>query len=230
MGKVIDLTFTIPKGTTLFVYARDMTNIGGQACWWCHCFGRCGGTNIPYSIKGQNLRNGNTTSCGCEKAGRISKAKQTHGFKSLGSTDTQKRTYEAWENMKKRCDNPWSESDKRNYKEKGITYDPRWEHFEHFLADMGECPNMSLEIDRIKNDLGYCKDNCRWTTDEIQGANKECAYKWPYEGELLTAGQLANRTSIDIHPITLLYRLKRILAKRDVTEDDVKLAMSTPVR
>lgn len=40
-----------------------------------------------------------------------------------------------------------------------------------FLKDMGERPD-GMTLDRIDNDKGYSKDNCRWVTREIQTLNR----------------------------------------------------------
>jgi len=54
---------------------------------------------------------------------------------------------------------------------RGIRFDPRWQAFATFLADMGECPP-DLTLDRV-NVLGhYCKSNCRYATDIQQANNK----------------------------------------------------------
>ena len=58
------------------------------------------------------------------------------------------------------------------YGAKGIKVCKEWEKFENFLADMGECPD-GLQIDRIINDGDYCKDNCRWTTNQLNSSNRE---------------------------------------------------------
>jgi hypothetical protein len=53
---------------------------------------------------------------------------------------------------------------------RGITIDPRWLDFGHFLADMGERPaGMSLE--RKNNDGPYALWNCIWTTPHQQQVN-----------------------------------------------------------
>lgn len=76
----------------------------------------------------------------------------------------------SWQNMKQRCDNPhnigWV-----NYGERGITYDPRWDLYANFLADMGERPS-GKTLDRIDNDGPYNKDNCKWSTPTEQNNNR----------------------------------------------------------
>ncbi len=75
--------------------------------------------------------------------------------------------------MKKRCDSTSAWSSKY-YSGRGITYCPSWGRFENFLADMGECPD-GLELDRIDNDKGYFKENCRWVTHK-ENCNNRGAY------------------------------------------------------
>ncbi len=79
------------------------------------------------------------------------------------------RTYKSWRKMKERCNRKKSPSYK-NYGGKGIGYDPRWELFTNFYADMGDCPS-GFSIDRIDNTKGYSKDNCKWSDSTEQNRN-----------------------------------------------------------
>jgi len=72
--------------------------------------------------------------------------------------------------MRLRCENPRHPSYPR-YGGRGIRICARWHVFENFLQDMGERPP-GLSIDRIDNDLGYFKENCRWATRSEQMKNK----------------------------------------------------------
>lgn len=79
-------------------------------------------------------------------------------------------TYESWRKMKARCTNKSSNRYYR-YGARGITYDPRWNSFQAFLADMGERP-AGKTLDRIDNDKAYCKVNCKWSTATEQRRNR----------------------------------------------------------
>jgi hypothetical protein len=72
-----------------------------------------------------------------------------------------------------RTTNPKSK-DWKNYGGRGIAPRERWLKFENFLMDMGEAlPGMML--DRIDNDLGYFKENCRWVTAKESANNRRKA-------------------------------------------------------
>jgi hypothetical protein len=89
------------------------------------------------------------------------------------------QVYKVWFAMKDRCRNPRNYQWK-NYGGRGISYDPRWEKFENFIADMGERPR-GLTLERIDNNKGYCKANCKWATPKEQSANRRICGS--YEGK-----------------------------------------------
>ena len=107
--------------------------------------------------------------------------------------------------MKGRCSNP-NDTGYSRYGAKGITYDPAWEDFEVFLADMGECAD-GLEIDRLDPKGNYCKKNCRWATEEVQSNNKTTSHYITFNGKTKTVTQWAKE--LNIHPATLFGRLQR---------------------
>jgi len=89
--------------------------------------------------------------------------KKTHGMS--GSKE-----YACWRALKNRCTNEKNVQYK-DYGGRDITVCDRWMKFENFYEDMGKCPE-GYEIDRIDNNLGYFKENCRWTTKTINSRNR----------------------------------------------------------
>ena len=78
------------------------------------------------------------------------------------------RTYTSWVAMRARCRLPSRHNHKRYA---AVGYDPAWESFERFLADMGERPE-GCTLDREDGTRGYSKDNCRWATPIKQARNR----------------------------------------------------------
>lgn len=80
--------------------------------------------------------------------------------------------YSSWQNMLARCynvKNPYYS----HYGGRGITVCESWRNsFNDFISDMGLKPTNLHSIDRIDNNLGYCKNNCRWATRVVQIANR----------------------------------------------------------
>ena len=130
----------------------------GISVWKCIC--ECG--NVVNVLRA-SLINGNTSSCGCLRK-EIAKEKHTsHGMSKLP-------TYKLWMGIKKRCENP-NDKAYNNYGGRGIKVYDEWHSFENFLRDMGEKPE-GMSLDRIDNDKGYYKENCRWATAFTQSNNK----------------------------------------------------------
>jgi hypothetical protein len=78
------------------------------------------------------------------------------------------RSYIKWIEMRRRVAHPERRGNKC-YENTEIV--PRWNEYENFVADMGEPPE-GLSLDRIKNELPYGPDNCRWANAAIQSANR----------------------------------------------------------
>ena len=88
-----------------------------------------------------------------------------HGMK--GSPE-----YNAWQNMKKRCYNK-NTPNYDKYGGRGITICDEWRYsFINFYKDMGDKPFKDYSLDRIDNNKGYSKSNCRWASRTIQNRNQ----------------------------------------------------------
>ena len=74
--------------------------------------------------------------------------------------------------MKQRCYN----SNARNWEYYGgrdISVCDEWlTSFPTFLMDMGEKPSPEFQLDRIDNNKGYCKENCRWISPKENTRNR----------------------------------------------------------
>jgi len=82
------------------------------------------------------------------------------------------REYSTWHNMKLRCYNSNSIRYK-DYGGRGIFVCRRWRSsFKNFYRDMGSRPK-GLSIDRIDNNKGYGKWNCKWSTAKEQRNNQQ---------------------------------------------------------
>lgn len=126
----------------------------------CYC-----GTEFRTQI--QNVKNKTTKSCGCHNIAKTVErniARSTHNL-------TNHRLYNIWCKMIKRCSDKNSKSFK-DYGGRGITVCDEWLNVENFINDMYPTFIEGLSIDRVDNDKGYNKSNCRWTTRTIQSRNK----------------------------------------------------------
>lgn len=133
--------------------------------WLCKC--ECGS---EVKIPGKDLRYGNTTSCGCLQkevaALNVSTATRTHGMSH------KTYLYGIWTGIKDRCYNT-NHPAYPNYGGRGITMCVEWiEDFAQFVKDVGDRPSDEHTLDRLDNNSGYCKDNCRWITRKLQSRNR----------------------------------------------------------
>jgi hypothetical protein len=85
-------------------------------------------------------------------------------------TKEHQQFYWVWADMNQRCRNP-NHRQYANYGGRGIYVCDDWKSFENFKKDMWPRPQ-NHHIDRINNDDGYKKDNCRWATSQENNLNK----------------------------------------------------------
>lgn len=151
----------------------------GNLYWDCVC--ACGERR---KLIGSELSGGRTASCGCLAKEVSSLVHTTHGMKKS-------ITYSSWKSMKSRCVNKKDPSYYR-YGGRGITLCTRWVYFENFLEDMGLRPDKTYSIDRIDNNAGYNKDNCRWIKTVHQARNRRTNKIVEWRGQKMLMCELIN--------------------------------------
>jgi hypothetical protein len=143
-----------------------------------------------------------------------------HGFYKTGK---ESRIYQIWKDMLKRCSNR-NNKDYKNYGDRGITVCERWldkeNGFKNFLEDMGEPSSKHHSIDRINNDLGYYKENCRWATSKEQARNTSRSRIIVFNEKTQCVSDLANDHNIN----------KNVLGYRLNNGWSIEEALNTPIR
>ena len=125
-----------------------------KTLWECVC--DCGATATVDSC---SLATGNTSSCGCLLAEKITK-----------HNGTGKSSYNSWRAMLRRCTNS-ADKDYPRYGGMGVVVDPSWHDYGVFVSDMGEPPTLKHSLDRINPNGNYTPANCKWATAQEQSRN-----------------------------------------------------------
>lgn len=161
--------------------------------WLCRC--TCGNETTVLS---SSLIKGNTQSCGCLGLERRTAGKRTHGM-------TKHPLYDAWINMKQRCQNS-NHKHYNRYGGRGIKVCERWETFDLFAGDLLPLWKKGLTLERIEVNGDYSPENCEWVTPTMQSRNKERTIKVDIRGRTMTLPEVSARYGINQH--TLWYRWK----------------------
>lgn len=133
------------------------------------------------------INSGHTKSCGCRNG-------EQH--RMFGTPE-----YESWAHMKSRC---YREKDARysDYGGRGITVCDRWvDSFMSFFDDMGKRPSSNHSLDRINNELGYYKENCRWATKAQQNRNTRQNRYLTYNGKTQSMPDWCDELKLDYNII-----------------------------
>lgn len=190
----------------LVVTRREVNKINNRALFLCKC--DCGNEKI---IRSDALQSGVSTSCGCYHKEMLLKANTTHGMSRSG-------IYTAWEGMKARCNNMYSDHYK-DYGGRGIKLCKRWHKFENFYSDMGERP-CGMTIERKDNNGNYEPGNCRWATQKEQKNNTRRTRFYEFNSQSKTLMQWSESTGMSIS--TLRHRVLNL-------GWDIEKALITPL-
>lgn len=162
--------------------------------WVCAC--DCGNTIVTTT---QNLRKGDTKSCGCYKHDSTIKRLTVHG-------DSHSRLHNIWKTMRRRC-NDTNYQDCKYYGGRGISVCDEWsnsfETFREWALSNGYASD--LTIDRINSDGMYSPANCRWASMKVQSNNRRNNVICILNGVSHTLSEWADITNIPYH--TLYMRL-----------------------
>lgn len=186
-------------GRLVAVSLEGINRESRSAIWRCIC--DCGNF-IDISSQGFGS-SGNTKSCGClrSESGKRNpinwKVNISHG--EAGNRRTTE--YITWHSMIQRCTNK-NHPSYHLYGGRGISVCNDWRiSYESFLSDMGRRPSKNYSLDRINNDIGYEKNNCRWVTRTDQNNNKRNNRRVVFRGVEMTCAELAEKINIPYRTI-----------------------------
>lgn len=178
-----------------------------KAYWVCLC--DCGEEKI---LRGNSLRSGNTTSCGCFHKEQHIERLRSHGL-------SKERVYRIWAGIKTRCFTNNHHS-YLHYGARGITICKEWE--DDFLAfynwAMANGYDDDLTIERREVNGNYEPNNCTWIPARDQPKNRRTSLFIDFQDLTMTPTEFSN--AFDIPYTTVIKRLSdgwsanRILARR----------------
>lgn len=153
------------------------------------CLCDCGSICI---VSFHSVIKGISKSCGCLHKETVTK----HG-------KSNSRSYKIWAGMIDRCENP---SNDRFYRYGKLGVSKRWHDFNKFYSDMGDPPD-GMSLDRINNNKGYSKENCRWATGKDQQRNRKSNRIVKFKGKTQCIAAWADE--LNMSWILLYSRIKR---------------------
>ncbi len=143
--------------------------------WLCRC--DCG---LYKTVRGRDLRTGNTNSCGCYKKEKTIGRSTTHG--KYGTP-----LHRVWAGIIRRCRGTGGKQEKRFYK--GVCLCAEWIDFETFFKWAKPRWKLGLVIDRKDTFGEYSPENCRFVTSKANNQNSKRSKRWFINGEVFESAQ-----------------------------------------
>ena len=175
----------------LYIISRDKDEESKHTyrCTYWKC--RCLMCNNIVSIPAPTLSDPNTKKR-CPKCAKIK-----HGMRNT-------TFYDVWSNIIQRCTNP-NNPKYKDYGARGITVCDRWRSFDNFKIDMYDSyieykkthPEEYISLDRIDNNKGYSKDNCRWAGRYEQQNNTRLNTRYHIAGGDFTVREIMDMSIAD---------------------------------
>lgn len=129
------------------------------------------------------------TSCGCKRFEQRSRVSKKHGMSKTS-------IYGIYASMLSRCHSK-SDSNYFRYGGRGIEVCQRWrDSFLNFYEDMGDRPR-GMTLERIDNNKGYSKENCKWATMMEQCNNRRSSSYVVLNGRKMTKAQASRITGLN---------------------------------
>lgn len=144
-------------------------------------------------LTGHYLRHSNKDCRKCSTNKNKIRGESHWAYKHGHASRANKRVpyYNVWVSLRSRCNNPNDEQYK-DYGGRGIKVCPEWDSFAKFLDDMG-FPLPGQQIERIDNDKGYSKENCKWANQITQANNRRSTKFYEVDGARICQTELIKR-------------------------------------
>lgn len=162
--------------------------------WVRYCIFLCD-CGKEFTTRLSSVSTNKTTSCGCVGI-------KNRNAKVIKHNMSRTPEYKTLYRCRSRCYN----KKYPRYKDwggRGIRVCQEWlDSFETFYKDMGPRPSEHHSLERIDNNKDYCKENCKWGTEEEQVDNKRNTIRIELNGITKTLSRWAkdlgvNKKSLD---------------------------------